>query len=393
MNSIRADIVIVGGGLVGMAQAIAFARTGLEVVVVDRDAHEKTLQPHFDGRVSAIALGSKHLLETIGAWEYMREYAEPILHIRVTDQDSRAHVDYHYDDVGDEPMGYITENRITRNALRLVQESLPNLKLLAPAEVSSMRREAGYAELELKEGKVIRAALVIGADGKHSQIRKMADIGVVEWPYTQTAIVCTIAHEKPHGGLAQERFLPVGPFAVLPMQHNRSSLVWTEPHDLAKHIVGLPEVEFVSEIRKRVGDYLGELKLEGKRFTYPLSLMHAKRYAAHRLVLIGDAAHGIHPIAGQGVNLGWRDVEALTDIIVDAARLGLDIGSEQYLSHYESKRRLDTLAMIGATDGINRLFSNNIAPVRWLRDMGLMAVENMPPLKRVFMKHAMGVKN
>ncbi len=218
----------------------------------------------------------------------------------------------------------------------------------------------------------------------------MAGIGAGEWPYNQTAIVCTIKHEKSHDGLAQERFLPAGPFAVLPMTDNRSSLVWVEPKDRVQIYLDLPEEEFVQEITERVGDYLGKISVEGKRFSYPLSVMHAKTYVGKRLALIGDAAHAIHPIAGQGVNLGFRDVAVLTELLAERHHAGLDIGDDATLAHYQQWRRFDNTTMLFVTDGLTRLFSNNIIPIKLARNFGMWAVGKMPPVKRFFMRHAMG---
>lgn len=384
------DVAIVGGGMVGMALALSLARQGISVTVIERGAMPAQLQPSFDGRVSAIAEGSRRLLDYAGAWEFMVAHAEPILDIRVTDGDTPFFLHYDHREVGTAPFGFIVENRHIRHALQRAANGAPNLTIFDKAALTRFERDAAGVTLRLAD-KEIRARLLIGADGKHSAIRKQAGIDAVEWGYKQTAIVCTIAHEKPHHGLAQERFLPAGPFAVLPMQNNHSSLVWVEPNDRVQIYLDLPEEEFVQEIKERVGDYLGELRTVGQRFSYPLSLMHAKSYVGERLALIGDAAHAIHPIAGQGVNLGFRDVAVLSELVGKKFRLGLDIGGEDTLSHYQRWRRFDNVAMLAVTDGLNRLFSNNIPPMRLARGLGLWAVGKLPPLKRLFMRDAMGL--
>ncbi|MCG8696363.1 MAG: FAD-dependent monooxygenase, partial [Minwuiales bacterium] len=253
-----------------------------------------------------------------------------------------------------------------------------------------VRRDAARSEVHLADGTVVSAPLCVGADGRNSPLRQSAGIKCAAWSYHQVGIVCTVHHELPHGGVAQERFLPAGPFAILPMTGNRSSLVWTERADLAPAMMALDEAAFTAEMASRFGDYLGALEVVGPRWSYPLALHLAERYTDRRLALVGDAAHGIHPIAGQGLNLGLRDVAALAEVIVDTARLGLDIGDAVPLERYQRWRRFDALLLAAVTDSLNRLFSNDIEPIRLARDLGLAAVNRMGPLKRVFMSHARG---
>ncbi len=388
--AIGADVVIVGGGMVGGVLACALAGAGLNVAVVDPEPAGIQTAAAFDGRASAIAAGSREVLAAIGLWRSIAPDAEPIIDIRVTDGHSPLFLHYDNATLGDGPLGYIVENRILRHAVFARLAELDNVTLLDGRTVVSLERGAAYAVAQLDDGGRVQAALAVAADGRRSASRKGAGIGVTEWRYRQSGIVCTVAHERPHEGVAQEHFLPAGPFAILPMTGNRSSIVWTERDDLAPALMALDEAAFAAELALRFGDYLGGLEVVGAKFCYPLALSHADSYIARRLALTGDAAHAMHPIAGQGFNLGLRDVAALSEVVVDAARLGLDIGGPVVLERYQRWRRFDNSLMLAMTDGLNRLFSNDFAPVRLARDVGLAAVNRMPALKRVLMRHAMG---
>jgi 2-octaprenyl-6-methoxyphenol hydroxylase len=385
------DVAIQGGGMVGMSLAIALAKQGMSILVLERGNMPAQLAPTFDGRVSAIALGSKHILHEMGAWDGMAAQAEPICDIRVSDGNAPFFLHYDHQEIGDNPFGYIVENRYIRHGLHQAAHALPTLTIRENTMVSALEQHGGFVTLTLSDHSTVQCRLLIGADGKQSSIRTMAGIDATQWGYDQTAIVCTIEHSKPHHGLAQERFLPAGPFAVLPMTNNRSSLVWVEPDDRVSLYMELPEDEFVQEIMERTGSYLGDIRCPGNRFTYPLSLMHAKSYIAERIALIGDAAHGIHPLAGQGVNLGFRDVGVLSELLGERFRLGLDIGSADILAHYQQWRRFDNVTMLAVTDNLNRLFGYNALPLRIIRGLGLWGVSQIPPLKRFFMRHAMGL--
>lgn len=391
----RYDVVISGGGFAGMSLAIALAKIGLEILLVEKGRMDAQLEPAFDGRVSAIALGSQRILDSLCVWENIATHAEPITDIRVSDGNTPFFVHYDHDTIAattkGAPFGFIAENRYIKHALHQALSQYKNIHVAERTAIASFKNETASITIHTDKNESCRAALLIGADGKNSGIRKLASIKDVSWAYEQTAIVCTIKHEKPHEGLAQERFLAAGPFAVLPMTHDRSSLVWVEPNDRVQMYLDLPEDEFVQEIAERVGGYLGKISVEGKRFSYPLSLVHAKAYVSGRVVLAGDAAHAIHPIAGQGVNLGFRDVAVLAELIEKQQRLGLDIGSPAALAHYQRWRRFDNVAMLAMTDGLNRLFTNNWLPIRLARDIGLWAVNRANPLKRFFMLHAMGL--
>jgi 2-octaprenyl-6-methoxyphenol hydroxylase len=392
----RCDVLIVGGGMAGMTLACALAGAGVETVVLDRAAPAETVAPEYDGRASALAHASAMMYRGIGVWPLFEPHASPIEDIRVADGHPVRGVSplfLHYDhrDVGDAPFGYIVENRQIRVALDTFAAGLPALTLLAPVTLASLTRGAHHVDARLGDGRAIRARLVVAADGRGSQVRREAGIPVTRFDYRQTAIVCTVRHERAHQGVAVELFLPGGPFAMLPMTDNRCNVVWSERADLASVYLSLGDEAFLDELRQRFGDWLGDIELTGPRFAYPLGVQHAARYTDRRLALIGDAAHAIHPIAGQGLNLGLRDVAALAELIVDSHRLGLDPAGPQVLDRYARWRRVDNVMLIAVTDGLNRLFSNDIGPLRLARDIGLAGVNRLPPLKRFLMRHAMGV--
>jgi 2-octaprenyl-6-methoxyphenol hydroxylase len=376
-----------------MLLAVACAGAGLEVAVVDPQDAAAMQGDRFDGRTSAIAYGSRLVFDGIGLWPRIAPDAEPIREIRVADDESLLFLHYDSADLGPAatPLGYIVENRVLRRVLLETARTLPTLRLLAPRRILGMAASDGGAEAVLDGGERLRTRLVAAADGKNSPLRRAAGIAALEWRYPQVGIVTTVAHARPHAGIAVEHFLPAGPFAILPMIGNRSSIVWTENADLAPALLALSETDFASELRARFGGFLGAIEPVGPRWAYPLALMQAERYAGRRLALIGEAAHVIHPIAGQGLNIGIRDVAALAELIVDQRRRGLDIGEPLLLERYQRWRRPDALVLAAVTDGLNRLFSNTLPPLRLARDLGLAAVNRVPPLKRLLMRHAMGL--
>jgi 2-octaprenyl-6-methoxyphenol hydroxylase len=388
-----AELVIAGAGLSGMLLAIACAAAGIEVAIVDPQDPAAMLDQGFDGRTSAIAYGSRLVFDGIGLWPRIAPDAEPIREIRVADDESLLFLHYDSADLGPAatPLGYIVENRVLRRVLLETARTLPTLRLLAPRRILGMAASDGGAEAVLDGGERLRTRLVAAADGKNSPLRRAAGIAALEWRYPQVGIVTTVAHARPHAGIAVEHFLPAGPFAILPMIGNRSSIVWTENADLAPALLALSETDFASDLRARFGGFLGAIEPVGPRWAYPLALMQAERYAGRRLALIGEAAHVIHPIAGQGLNIGIRDVAALAELIVDQRRRGLDIGEPLLLERYQRWRRPDALVLAAVTDGLNRLFSNTLPPLRLARDLGLAAVNRVPPLKRLLMRHAMGL--
>lgn len=387
----RFDLVIIGGGLTGLALATAVGTAGFDVLVVEQSPLTTLTSAPYDGRSTAVALGSKRLLDGIGVWEGMTAAAEPIRDILVAEAFSAIEVHYDHREVGAEPLGWIVENRAIREALLARVATLPNVRLEAPAKVAEMTRETLGATVTLTNGFSARAPLVAVCEGRFSPTRDSLGITSQRWVYEQTGIVCTIGHERPHRGLAIERFFPDGPFARLPMTGNRCSIVWALRNDMAREVTKLGDTAFTGEIADRFGADLGEIELLGDRWNYPLILVWADRYVDTRLVLVGDAARGIHPISGQGWNLALRDVAAVAEIVVDRLRLGLDPGDPVALERYAGWRRFDSLALVAITDGINRLFANDIFPLRLAREAGLAVVERVAPAKRFFMRHAMGL--
>ena len=389
-TTIKGDILIAGGGLVGGTLACALAEGGFSVIVVDAQKPEDGLDVAFDGRASAIALSSKHVLDQLGLWSLMEPETQAISDIRVTDGNSPLFLHYDHDDIGAEAFGYMVENRSIRKALYKRTRDFKNLQVCAPARIEMLERDESGVRARLDDGTSVTARLVIGAEGRKSPTREAANIKLTGWSYEQTGIVCTVKHQYAHDGIAHEHFLPAGPFAILPLTENRSSIVWTERSALTDAIMALDDEAFLADLGSRFGDFLGSIEVIGPRWAYPLSLQYADRATDNRLALAGDASHGMHPIAGQGLNMGLRDVAALAEVLIDAKRLGADPGDALVLEKYERWRRFDNTLMLAMTDMLNRLFSNNVAPLRLARDVGLAAVNKMPPLKKLFMKHAMG---
>ena len=391
MERIESEVVIAGGGLVGLTLAVALAGAGVTVTVVEREAVKRLAQPAFDGRASAIAAGSAEILATLGLWRGMAAAAEPILEIRVTDGESPLFLHYDFRDAGTGALGHMVENRAIRKVLLARIAGQTAARMVDGRSVVGLMRDGAGVRLGLDDGATIRARLAVAADGRDSPLRRAAGIAATAWRYPQTGIVCTVEHQRPHRGIAQEHFLAAGPFAILPMTGRRSSIVWTEREALAPRILGLSDAAFADELGRRFGDHLGALSVVGPRFASPLGLGHAASYFADRVALIGDAAHGMHPIAGQGFNMGLRDVAALAELVVDACRLGLDPGTATTLARYQRRRRLDNLLMLAITDSLNRLFCTDLGPVRLARGAGLAAINRMPAIKRLLMRHAMGL--
>lgn len=387
------DLIIIGGGLTGLTLAAAMAGGGLRTLLVEARPLEDAIAPTFDGRVTAVAPASRNLLEAIGIWSAVVGAAEPILDIRVREGRSAGGVHYDHRELDGRPLGHIVENRVLNQALVERARALAGgaLRIAAPVRLRGLERSDGRAQVRLDNGTTHRAALIAACDGKNSPTRAAAGIAAERRDYRQIGLVATFAHSRPHRGLAVEHFFPSGPFAVLPMTDQRSSIVWAAEQRLADELVGLPDEAFVAEVAERFGDRLGTVRLAGPRFHYPINLVRSERLTGTRLALVGDAARAIHPIAGQGWNLGLRDVAGLAEVVIDARRLGLDPGSPEVLARYERWRSFDSLALVSITDGLNRLFANDILPVRLSREAGLRTVNRLPLVKRLFMRHAAGL--
>ena len=398
-DAIEADVCIMGAGPVGGVLTCLLAEAGLRVAVIDRAALPPMTHPDFDGRAYAIAAGSRRVLQQAGLWDVLPYAAGPIRDIRVSDGRvgrPASPLFLHFDAAElDQPaFGWMVEARSLRMALNTRLAALPSVSVFAPAEASVVRDAAGVA-VQVAGGPRITCRLVVAAEGRHSPLREQAGIAVTRIPYRQTAMVGAIAHERPHNGTALEHFLPAGPFAQLPMAGtegapNLSAFVWTERDGAAPRLLALDDAAFARELTRRLGTHLGAIRIAGRRWSYPLSAMHAHRYTATRLALVGDAAHGIHPIAGQGLNLGLRDVAALAGLVAATAAAGGDVGGEALLRQYQAARRPDNLMMLGATHVLDKLFSTDLAPVRLARDVGIAAVHRVGPLRRLFMRQAMG---
>ena len=391
-----ADIAVVGGGLNGPALALALAQIGLRVTVIDTLPAATRTQDTFDGRSYALALTSVRLLQSIGVWDAVQENAQPMLEIKVTDGragEGASPFFMHFDhaEIEEGPMGQMVEDRHLRQALSQAVKAESNITLMDGETVTAQQTDSMGARLALASGKVLRVKLIVGADGRSSGTAQRAGIKRIGWDYGQTALVCAIAHDRPHQGIAHQFFMPPGPLAILPLTENRSSIVWSETTANAARINALSEELYLDVLRPRFGDFLGEISLAGARYTYPLSLSLTHSMVADRVALLGDAAHGVHPIAGQGLNAGMRDVAALAEVVADAYRRGQDIGSATVLNQYQLWRRFDNTALALATDTFNRLFSNDNPALRLARDIGMAALNAIPSVRRGFIREAAGL--
>ena len=397
-----ADVLIAGGGLVGPTLALALDQAGLSVLVVDASKPADTLAPAFDGRAFAIAFASYRMWRALGLGDDLDQVAQPIEQIMVTDGRlgagarkggaSLLHLHFDRAELHDHegPLGLMLEARHVRMALDKAVKARPSIKMIQPMSVSAIERDPAGVTATLSDGKKYRAPLLVGADGRRSFVRPAMGIRTIGWDYPVTAIVATIQHEKPHDAVAHEFFLPNGPFAILPLKGERSNIVWAEPRAAADALLKMPEEDFLAELRLRFGDFLGALKLEGPRFGYPLSLQLAERMIDQRVALAGDSAHGIHPLAGQGLNLGLKDCAALAECVADGMGLGLDAGDVSILERYQRWRRFDNVTMALGMEFFDKLFSNDIPPLRAARGLGLAAVNAVGPARRFFMKYAGG---
>lgn len=390
------DILIIGGGLNGPALALALAQGGMRVCVADARPATARAEPGFDGRAYALALASVRVLQGIGVWPALAAKAQPILGIRVSqgrpgEGAFPLMLGFDHTEIEEGPMGQMMEDRHLYAAFLQAMRGEPRITLKSGARVVAQDTEGPLARATLESGEEIGARLIIGCDGRDSAVARRAGINRWGWDYGQTALVCAVAHEKPHEGIAHQMFLPAGPLAILPLPGNRSSIVWSELRDIAEGIAGLDEAAWLEHLRPRFGSFLGDIALEGARFAYPLRLSVAEDFIAPKLALVGDAAHGVHPIAGQGLNLGLRDVAALAEVVIMAARRGEDIASELVLERYQQWRRFDVVKMALGMDAVNRLFSNDSGALAMLRGFGLGAVNALPALRRALIREAAGL--
>jgi 2-octaprenyl-6-methoxyphenol hydroxylase len=388
----RSDVMIAGGGFAGFALAIALRQALGENFVVTL-ADPELGKAGQDARASAIAAAPRRMFDALGVWQAVTDEAQPILDMIVTDSRTGdaarpTFLTFEGEIEPGEPFAHMIENG--RLLAALSNEATSAGVVLMAVSVADFAAEPPSMNVTLADGTTIRTKLLVAADGARSRLRERAGIATHGWSYGQSAIVTTVAHERSHDGRAEEHFLPAGPFAILPLRHNRSSIVWTELTDEADRIVAQPDDDFHRELEKRFGLRLGDIAVSGPRRAYPLGLWVARSFIADRLALVGDAAHVIHPIAGQGLNMGLRDVAALAEAIADAVRLGFDPGSATVLERYQSWRRFDTMTMSISTDGLNRLFSNRSDVLRLVRDLGLGIVDRLPALKRLFIREAAG---
>lgn len=393
-----ADIIIAGGGLNGPALALALAQAGLNVTIVDARPAPARAETGFDGRAYALAIASKRLLTAIGIWENLASRAQPILQIRASD--GRAgegpapfFLNFDSHEIEEGPMGFMLEDRFLYAGFLDAMRAEPRITLLSGQTVVAQNIAPAGVSVTLGSGETLTAGLLIGCDGRSSGVALRAGIRRLGHSYGQTALVTAVKHQENHQGIAQQFFMPSGPLAILPLAGGyHSSIVWSEADQTAKAIQALPDAQYLEALRPRFGDFLGDLELAGSRFTYPLSLSLAERFVADRVALVGDAAHGVHPVAGQGLNLGLRDVAALAEVLVNARRRGDDIGSGVTLGEYEQWRRFDSTALALGMDAVTRLFSNDNPLLRLGRDLGLGLVNAVPGLRRRFMRQAAGLE-
>ncbi len=395
MGMLRSDIVISGGSYAGLTLALALAKTlGPEITItlIDR----QVVPTGRDVRAFAISAGPRHMLDVLGIWPKVRDEAQEVLEIQLTDSPLEAGVRpvlLTYDNTleNGEPASFIVPNDALATALESAAEAEPAIQILRPAEATGFTDGDPFLRVHLADGRSIETSLLVAADGRRSRLREAAGIKCIGWNYDQIGIVTQVAHELPHNGRAIQHFLPGGPFAILPLRGNRSCITWSEDAARAREILAYDDEAFLAEVDKRFAGRYGRLTLAGPRASWPLEMHLARRYVGHRFALVGDTAHGVHPIAGQGLNLAFRDIAALTECVAEAVRVGLTPGDGSALERYEQWRRFDSSVSAATFDALNRLFSSDAALMRSAREAGLALVDAMPSLKRMFVSEAAGL--
>ena len=388
------DVIIAGGGLNGITLALALDSAGIRAAVIDKHAPAAALKNGFDGRSYALAAASQKMLEVLGLWDELADNAEPMLEIKVSDgfvgeTPSPFVMEFGQEDFRQGPMGYMIEDRHLRAVLHNALKR-SSVVTMSDCEILTQTIHPTHASVAMISGTTLTAALLVGADGRNSSIAKAAGLTRAGWDYGQSSLVCAIAHDRPHNGIAHQYFMPSGPLAILPLTQNRSGIVWTEKTETAHNIHALNDVDYLDVLRPRFGTFLGDISLAGDRYIYPLSLSTTHRMIASRVALVGDAAHAVHPIAGQGLNSGFKDVAALAQVLCDTKRRGQDLGIHTSLEEYQRWRGFDNALLCTATNTFNRLFSNDNPVMRGLRDLGLGLVNNTPALRQAFVANAAG---
>ena len=384
------DCIVIGGGLSGLTTTLALSKIGLSVAIIDKTSLKMAKKNEGDQRTTAVSASGKKVFEALDVWDSLKKGAEPILDIVVSEKGKKGHLSFDHQTVGTEPMGHILNNIELKNSLISSIRSQKNIQLFPFKSLNNFFPETGAVTIDLNDGSSYEAALLVAADGRNSDGRRIAKIKSTNIDYNQSSIVFTVGHEKPHKGTAYEQFTTGGPIASLPMRGNKSSVVWSEDTEVVESLMQLDDKDFAAAASYRLNDCLGKMTIIGQRKVFPLKLNYADTIIADRFAMVGDAAHGLHPIAGQGFNLGLRDIANLTEEISNARRLGLDIGSFETLRSYQAARRFDNFSLVAATDGLNRLFTDNNKIVGFIRSSGLDAINTMNPIKNLFMRLAMG---